>query len=320
MMQPILVSVIVPVLNMDNYLDQFLSEFRLQTLFQFTELVIDLNCPSTEAEHIVQKYKRLYGGQLVVHTQSEIDPIAISMNRAISKATGRYIAIWNADDLRTPDSLEQQFNFLSSDETYVAVGGPYVVVKKFGDVNGRLVDDSGVTQSELLRGMFLGPFVMFDSKALPTAGLFDEQLKSGADFDLAIRLARHGRVGFVSDVLGYYLDAGLGASTRPNSLQAIERSVIELRYGIFDKLDHEFIPKISKYDIAGLYFNGKRNLVQDYFCDYHEYYEKMTDQYWRRPKNFSFANWVSFTSNSINVFLRRRYSYLKNSALGEKNR
>lgn len=319
-MQPILVSVIVPVLNMDSYLDRFLSEFRLQTFFQFTELVIDLNCPSAEAEHIVQKYKRLYGGQLVVHTQSEIDPIAISMNRAISKATGRYIAIWNADDLRTPDSLEQQFNFLSSDEAYVAVGGPYVIVKKFGDVTGRLVDDSGVAQSELLRGMFLGPFVMFDSKALPAAGLFDEQLKSGADFDLAIRLARHGRVGFVSDVLGYYLDAGLGASTRPNSLQAIERSVIELRYGIFDKLEHEFIPRISKYDITGLYFNGKRNLVQDYFRDYNEYYEKMTDQYWQRTKNFSISRLVSFIVSGTNVFARRRFLQWKNSVRSEDNR
>jgi glycosyltransferase involved in cell wall biosynthesis len=319
-MQPILVSVIVPVLNMDAYLDRFLSEFRLQTFFQFTELVVDLNRPSAEALLIVEKYKRLYKKQLVVHTQSEIDPIAISMNRAILKSKGRYIAIWNADDLRTPDSLEQQYKFLSSKGEYVAVGGPYVIVKKFGDAIGRLVDDSGVAESELLRGMFLGPFVMFDSKALSEVGLFDEQLKSGADFDLAIRLARNGRVGFVSDVLGYYLDAGLGASTRPNSLQAIERSVIELRYGIFDKFDHEFIPKITKYDVAGLYFNGKRNLVQDCFHDYHDYYEKMTDLYWRRTTNFSISRQASFAVSGIADFVRRGYSHLKNLVRSEDHR
>jgi glycosyltransferase involved in cell wall biosynthesis len=318
-MQPILISVIVPVLNMDDYLDRFLSEFRLQTMFQFTELVVDLNCPSAEAERIVEKYKRLYERQLIVNTLSKIDPIAISMNRAISKAKGRYIAIWNADDLRTPDSLEQQFKFLSSNDTYVAVGGPYIIVKEFGAVIGRLVDDRGVAENELLRGMFLGPFVMFDSKVLSETGLFDEQLKSGADFDLAIRLARHGRVGFVSDVLGYYLDAGLGASTRPNSMQAIERSVIELRYGIFDKFDHEFIPKISKYDIPGLYFNGKRNLVQDYFRDYHEYYQKMTDQYWQRTRNCSISSRVLFAASRITDFLQRRFSQLKNPLRSKEN-
>lgn len=319
-MQPILVSVIVPILNMDRYLERFLSEFRLQTWFQFTELVIDLNCPSAEAELVVEKYKRLYKRQLVVHTQSEIDPIAVSMNRAISKSKGRYIAIWNADDLRTPDSLELQFKLLSSDDAFVAVGGPYVIVKKFGDVTGRLVDDSSVAESELLRGMYLGPFVMFDSKALSAVGLFDEQLKSGADFDLAIRLARHGRIGFASDVLGYYLDAGLGASTRPNSLQAIERSVIELRYGILDKFGHEFIPKISKYDVAGLYFNGERNLVQDYFHDYHDYYEQMSDQYWRRATIFSISRLTPFAMSGINNFIRRGLSRLKNLVRGKDNR
>ena len=283
-MPSIYVSVIVPVLNMDQYLDRFLSEFRLQTLFNNTEMIIDLNNPSDEALRIIDKYKLEYKEQLVVHSQPEVDPIATSMNRAISMAKGRFIAIWNADDLRTNDSLEQQFKVFSSDESLTVVGGPYLIVRKFGDLNGRLVDDSGVAESELLRGMYLGPFMMFDSKILPQAGLFDEQLRSGADFDFAIRLARQGRVKFTTSSLGYYLDAGLGASTRPNSLQAIERSVIELRYGIFDKLDHEFIPHTTKYDIPGLYFNGKRNSIQDYFLDYQNYYSLMMQLHWKNSK------------------------------------
>ena len=279
-MRSFLVSVIVPILNMDRYLDRFLAEFSLQTMFSNTEFILDLNKPSVEALRIVEKYKTQYKDQLIVHCQQEIDPIATSMNRAISKASGRFIAIWNADDLRTPDSLEQQFKLLTSEISPTVVGGPYVVVRNFGDVRGLLVDDSVVSERELLRGMFLGPFMMFDSKVLPQTGLFDEQFKSGADFDLAIRLARIGRVSFTTGLLGYYLDAGLGASTRPNSLQAIERSVIELRYGIFDKLEHDFIPHTTKYDISGLYFNGKRNTIQNHFLNYNDYYALMIQKYW----------------------------------------
>jgi hypothetical protein len=138
--------------------------------------------------------------------------------------------------------------------------------------------------------MYLGPFMMFDSKVLIKSGLFDEQLRSGADFDLAIRLARSGHLGFTSGLLGYYLDAGLGASTRPNSLQAIERSVIELRYGIFDKFNAEYLPHVTKYDIPGLYFNGERKLVQDFFSDYQDYYKAMTDLYWQKPKRKFFSD------------------------------
>jgi glycosyltransferase involved in cell wall biosynthesis len=280
----VLVSVIVPVLNMDNYLDRFLADFERQTLFQNTEMILDLNCPSDYTLKIVKKYKARYKEKLVVNSQKNIDLIAVSMNRCISMASGRYIAIWNADDLRTPASLEKQLDQFSKDKSLTAVGGPFMIVHSFGESAGTLITVDEIDSKEFLRGMFLGPFMMFDSKALLKAGLFDEQLRSGADYDLAIRLARSGQLGFTPDLLGFYLDAGLGASTRPNSLQAIERSVIELRYGIFDKFKFEYLPHITGYDIPGLYFNGGRKLVQDYFPDYQEYYRSMVELYWQRPK------------------------------------
>ena len=280
----VLVSVIVPVLNMDNYLDRFLADFEQQTLFNNTEIIIDMNFPSNYTTQIVKKYKTRYKEKLIVNSQKNIDLIAVSMNRCISMASGRYIAIWNADDLRTPSSLEQQLDLFSKNKTLTAVGGPFMIVPEFGQSVGKLITVDDIDSKEFLRGMFLGPFMMFDSKALLKVGLFDEQLRSGADYDLAIRLARGGKLGFTDELLGYYLDAGIGASTRPNSVQAIERSVIELRYGIFDKFKFEYLPEIARYDIPGLYFAGERKLVQDYFSDYQEYYDSMVELYWKRPK------------------------------------
>lgn len=280
----VLVSVIVPVLNMDEYLDRFLAELEQQTLFDNTEIIMDLNNPSDYTLQIVKKYKARYKQKFIVNSQNHIDLIAVSMNRCISMASGRYIAIWNADDLRTPTSLEQQLDVFSMDKAITAVGGPFKIVPSFGQSEGRLITIDDVDSKEFLRGMYLGPFMMFDSKALSKVGLFDEQLRSGADYDLAIRLARGGKLGFTADLLGFYLDAGLGASTRPNSVQAIERSVIELRYGVFDKFKCEYLPEIAKYDIPGMYFNGERKLVQDYFKDYQEYYQSMVKCYWKRPK------------------------------------
>ena len=286
----VLVSVIVPVLNMDKYLDRFLADFVQQTLFEDTEIIIDLNNPSNYARQIMKKYKVRYKEKLVVNAQRRIDPIAVSMNRCISLASGRYIAIWNADDLRTPASLQQQLNKFLENRSLTAVGGPFMIVPEFGDSVGKIITVSNIKVEELLRGMFLGPFMMFDSEALKRSGLFDEQLRSGADYDLAIRLARSGQIGFTSDLLGYYLDAGLGASTRPNSLQAIERSVIELRYGIFDKFKVEYLPYVTKYDIPGLHFNGERRLVQDFFAEYQDYYKSMIDIHWQKPKSDYFSN------------------------------
>ena len=62
------------------------------------------------------------------------------------------------------------------------------------------------------------------------------------------------------------LDEGLGAlSTRPNSKQEIERTVVELRYGIRVINKNLIIPASKQYDIKSLLFNNKKYNVKDYF-------------------------------------------------------
>jgi len=99
--------------------------------------------------------------------------------------------------------------------------------------------------------MILGPFFMFRKTAIEKAGVFDEQLVSGADFDLALRLAFNGKGLHIPEILGYYLNEGMGASTRPNSKQPLERTVIELRYGL-NVLEPHLIPEAKKYDVENI--------------------------------------------------------------------
>jgi len=122
---------------------------------------------------------------------------------------------------------------------------------------------------ELTRGMTIGPFFMFRRTSLEKSGMFDEQLKSGADFDLAIRLAIHNpNVICAPGILGYYLDEGKGASTNGDGKQPTERTLIEIRYGIYDKIDKTWIQKTQPYRAEELLIEGKwlsiRNFVPNY--------------------------------------------------------
>ena len=136
------------------------------------------------------------------------------------------------------------------------VYGNYYVVPEFGSTQGNLVDEAG--KEEWLKiGMILGPFFMFRKSAIEKAGVFDEQLVSGADFDLALRLAFNGKGMHISHILGYYLNEGLGASTRPDSKQPLERTVIELRYGL-NVLEQNLVPAALKYDVENIIVDGKK--------------------------------------------------------------
>jgi GT2 family glycosyltransferase len=140
--------------------------------------------------------------------------------------------------------------------------GNYLVVSSFGSQYGYLVDETG-KENLLTKGMVLGPFFMFRKSAIKKCGLFDEQLVSGADFDLALRLAFNGKGKHIPHILGFYLNEGMGASTRPNSKQPLERTVIELRYGL-NVLEPSYIDDAKKYDIGHIHNNGTAISVGKY--------------------------------------------------------
>ena len=242
------VSTITPCYNMSKYMKGFLDNLSTQT-HKDLEIVLDHNDPSDEEVKLVEEYNEQYDNILHIKVEG-VDPIGTSMNRCIEYATGDYLCIWNVDDLRTPDSIEVMAKALDENPDVDFVYGNYVIVPKFGGTEGQYVDETG-REDELTTGMILGPYFMFRKSILEKSGVFDEQLVQGADYDLALRLAMNGKGLHLPINLGYYLNEGLGQSTKPNSKQPIERTVIELRYNI-RVLEPHLVPYTRSYDVENI--------------------------------------------------------------------
>ena len=247
------VSTITPCYNMGRYIKGFLENVSTQT-HKDLEIVLDHNDPSSAEVKLVEEHNDKYDN--IFHIQVEgVDPIGISMNRCIENASGDYLCIWNVDDLRTPDSIEVMAKALDDNPDVNFVYGNYYIVPSFGSTNGQYVDETG--KEEYLKvGMILGPFFMFRKSALKKSGVFDEQLMSGADYDLALRLAFNGKGLHIPLNLGYYLNDGQGLSTG-NRKQPIERTVIELRYGV-RVLEPHLVPETRAYDVENIIINDKK--------------------------------------------------------------
>ena len=104
---------------------------------------------------------------------------------------------------------------------------------------------------------------MFRKSLIEKSGVFDEQLIQGPDYDLALRLVRNGKAYFMSDNLGYYLNEGLGMSTKPDSKQPIERTVIELRYNV-RVLEPHLVPHTREYDVENIIVDEEKIPVSTY--------------------------------------------------------
>ena len=242
------VSTITPCYNMSKYMKGFLDNLSTQT-HKDLEIVLDHNDPSDEEVKLVEDYNEQYDNILHIKVEG-IDPIGTSMNRCIEYATGDYLCIWNVDDLRTPDSIEVMAKALDENPDVDFVYGNYTIVPNFGGTQGQYVDETG-REDELTTGMILGPYFMFRKSILDKSGVFDEQLVQGADYDLALRLAFNGKGLHLPVNLGYYLNEGLGQSTKPDSKQPVERTVIELRYDI-RVLEPQLVPYTRTYDIENI--------------------------------------------------------------------
>jgi glycosyltransferase involved in cell wall biosynthesis len=255
---------------MRKYLRTFLEQLPLQTYFDQMEVVLDHNDPEADELEWVREFQQRYPGRLKHIITTPVAPIGTSMNTCIRAAAGEFLTIWNVDDLRTPNSIESQVNALDEHPEAGICYGNFTVVPAFKATEGRYIHCEGYPQSELTRSMFIGPYFMFRKSLCDKAGLFDEQLKQGADFDLAVRLGFNASAVQSKADLGYYLNEGLGASTRPGTLLPIERTVIELRYGIYDKIDYRYAAQASAYDIPTIHVGAERFPVSHFVPHYEE--------------------------------------------------
>jgi glycosyltransferase involved in cell wall biosynthesis len=269
-MSKILISTITPCFRMKRYLKKFLEELPKQTMFNNIEIVLDHNEPDEEEIILVREFQKKYPSRLKHIIIDKVDPIGISMNRCIRESSGEFLTVWNIDDLRTPNSIEIQYKKIIENNNFGIVYGDHMIVNSFGKQIGEYVDHSKYSKDDLMRAMLLGPFFMFRKSICNTAGFFDEQFKICADFDLAMRILLNTEAVYVKGLLGYYLDEGMGASTKPSNKLSPETTVISLRYGIFDKIDYDLVAYTTQYNIRHCTLDKKLIFVGDYIKNYNQ--------------------------------------------------
>lgn len=265
------ISTITPCYNMERYLKLFLEELPKQTMFNEMEVVLDHNDPTDQELLWVKEFQEKHPGRLKHLITTPVVPIGISMNKCIKESSGEYLCIWNVDDLRTPKSIEYQINQLDND--YDISCGSFIITNQFGATFGKHIDVSNDSKKDLITNgaMYVGPFFAFKKSLLEKSEHFDEQLKSGADYDLAMRLALSSEkeIGYIPQIMGYYLDEGKGASTNGDGKQPIERTLIEMRYKLNHKIDSSLVPHVHQrnYDVDNITCYGQKISIQKFLIN-----------------------------------------------------
>ena len=269
-------SVVTSLYKGERYLTSFFENLVAQTIFPRLELVLVHNDPTEDELALVADFERRHPGYLNHLVVRPVEPLGASWNRGWQAARGEYIAIWNVDDRRLPDSLARQVASLDESPAPVLSYGDYVEVLDYGEEAGKRRVTPAYSRRTFSRGFPQGgAFFVFRRRLVEQVGYFDEQFRVGVDFDFSVRLALAGlEMVRNQELLGYFTNVEEGLSTRDGAHRsAVERTLVQLRYGIYDKVRPEYVAQAREYRLDEILSFGEWSRLEAYVPSYRQYLE-----------------------------------------------
>ncbi|WP_298271449.1 glycosyltransferase [Geobacter sp.] len=234
-----LVSVIVPTYNRPDMLPDTLRSILAQT-YPHIEIVV-VNDAGEDVERLVKEVAP--GAVYLRHERNK--GLAGARNTGIRRATGKYIAYLDDDDLFYPEHVETLVTFLEGSDFRVAYTNSYRAFQS--QASGRYE----VVRREVAHGIdfdydriLVDNFVpvlcfMHEKSCIAESGCFDESLRRHEDWDLWIRMSRRFRFAHIPRVTCEFscrVD-GSGMTTGTVPMFLVTRSAIYAKYRDLTSLD-----------------------------------------------------------------------------------
>ncbi|MDT2712390.1 glycosyltransferase family 2 protein [Enterococcus dongliensis] len=177
-----LVSIIMSVYNDERYVAEAIESILSQT-YKNIEFIIINDASKDSSKTIIKEYD----DPRIRYFENDTNrKLAYSLNRAIEKSTGKYIARMDADDISVPDRIQRQVGFLEENENIDVVGSFAKTFGKYETILRYPVDHEEIKTELLFKNALCHPAVMFRKDTLDQ--MYDERLSASQDYELWARL------------------------------------------------------------------------------------------------------------------------------------
>ncbi|MCM1235283.1 MAG: glycosyltransferase [Ruminococcus flavefaciens] len=197
------VSVILPVYNGEQYLEEALESILSQT-YTNIELVIVDDCSTDRTEEIITKYSE--SDRRIRYIRNAVNlKLPRTLNVGFANAEGDYLT-WTSDDNRyKPEALERMVYWIESKPDIDMVYADYTGI----DSGGKITCEKEMGEpSELPFHNVVGACFLYKREVAQKAGEYDPDLFLAEDYDYWIRIKRAGRLMHIHENLYYYREHG----------------------------------------------------------------------------------------------------------------
>ncbi len=206
-----LVSVVMPAYNAEKYIGEAITSVLKQTYPNY-ELVIVNDGSTDNTGNIISRYRDEFYDKIVYIDKGVNEGTALTLNRAIHEAKGKYVCWLSADDMFYENAVEALVDYLEKHRQYDIAFSDYELI----DSNSVFVRGSFFKRDmiELLdhnvyqpyKGLLMegciisGCSIIVPKKCFEEAGGFNHRYRYAHDYDLWLRFASRYSIGYLNKV------------------------------------------------------------------------------------------------------------------------
>jgi teichuronic acid biosynthesis glycosyltransferase TuaG len=214
------VSVIIPVYNVEKYIDKTLQSVFAQTYKKIEIVLVDDRSSDRSAE-IINKYQKKHP-EIIYYLQPNNMGAGYARNKALELAKGQYVAFLDADDVWKPEKIEKQLKLLKKKR-----GSFCFTAIEMIDGDDRVIKGKRKVKSIIDYSFLLS------NTMIPTSGVLVDRIvkgdfrmhirRGGQDYATWLRLLRDGTKAYGIDeaLVGYRIDGDSLSSNKLKSIQQI---------------------------------------------------------------------------------------------------
>lgn len=195
-----LVSIIMPSYNTGKFIKESIESVLAQT-YQNWELIIVDDCSNDNTDEIVSAFN--YDPRIRFFKNSQNSGAAISRNRALREARGKWIAFLDSDDIWYPEKLEKQIMFMK-ENNYRFSYTNYIEIDENSVPNGKYVTGPGkINQNGMYSYCWVGCLtVMYDAEFVGLVQI--EDIRKNNDYAIWLKVSRKADCFLLDEKLAKY--------------------------------------------------------------------------------------------------------------------
>lgn len=194
-----LVSIIMPSYNTSQYIGKSIQSVLIQTYTNWELIIVD-DCSTDNTDEVVGGFN---DARIRYYKNTRNSGTAVSRNKALREARGKWIAFLDSDDLWNVNKLEKQIRFMESNKYRFSYTNYEEIDEHDKKLGISITGPKNITKTDMLNYCWLGCLtVMYDVRIVGLIQVAD--IRKNNDYTMWLKISKKADCYLLDEKLALY--------------------------------------------------------------------------------------------------------------------